>query len=91
MIESESTSLVEWKKIEVRPVRVSYNLNPGRILGQQLQSVLRIVGCLLPDPDFCPSGSQIPDPKTATKERGEKKFVVLPFFVATKSQNFKLY
>jgi hypothetical protein len=29
------------------------------------------------------SGSQIPDPKTATKERGEKKIVVIPFFVAT--------
>jgi hypothetical protein len=28
-------------------------------------------------------GSRIPDPKTATKERGEKKFVVIPFFVAT--------
>jgi hypothetical protein len=25
----------------------------------------------------------IPDPKTATKQRDEKKFVVLPFFVAT--------
>ncbi len=25
----------------------------------------------------------IPDPKTVTKERGEKKFVVKPFFVAT--------
>jgi hypothetical protein len=23
---------------------------------------------------------RIPDPKTATKERGEKKFVVIPFF-----------
>jgi hypothetical protein len=38
-------------------------------------------GCLsrIPDPDFYPSwirisdpGSQIPDPKTATKERGDK-------------------
>jgi hypothetical protein len=38
-------------------------------------------GMLIPDPDFCPS--RIPDPKTATKEKGEKKFVVLPFFVAT--------
>jgi hypothetical protein len=43
----------------------------------------------IPDPDFCPSripdlGSQIPDPKTATKERSEKKFVVVPFFVASK-------
>jgi hypothetical protein len=27
--------------------------------------------------------SWIPDPKTATKERGEKKFVVIPFFVST--------
>jgi hypothetical protein len=34
-------------------------------------------------------GSRIPDPKTATKERGEKKFGVIPFYVAT---NFtKLY
>ncbi len=48
----------------------------------------------IPDPDFYPSripdlGSRIPDPKTATKERGEKKFDVIPFYVAT---NFtKLY
>jgi hypothetical protein len=41
----------------------------------------------IPDPDFYPS--RIPDPKTATKERGEKKFDVIPFYVAT---NFtKLY
>jgi hypothetical protein len=53
-------------------------------------------GCLsrIPDPDFYPSripdpGSRIPDPKTATKERDEKKFDVIPFYVAT---NFtKLY
>ncbi len=32
----------------------------------------------IPDP-----GSRIPDPKTATKGRGEKKFVVKPIFVAT--------
>jgi hypothetical protein len=42
-------------------------------------------GCLsriliLPIPD---PGSRILDPKTATKERGEKKFVVIPFYVAT--------
>jgi hypothetical protein len=39
-------------------------------------------GCLsrIPDPDFYPSW--IPDPKTATKERGEIKYVVMPFFVA---------
>jgi hypothetical protein len=40
-------------------------------------------GCLsrIPDPDFYPT--RIPDPKTATKERGEKKLVVIPFYVAT--------
>jgi hypothetical protein len=44
-------------------------------------------GSRIPDPDFYPS--RIPDPKTATKERGEKKFDVIPFYVAT---NFtKLY
>jgi hypothetical protein len=35
----------------------------------------------IPDPDFYPF--RILDPKTATKERGEKKLVVKPFFVAT--------
>jgi len=35
-----------------------------------------------PDPGFYPS--RIPDPKTATKERGEKKLDVKPFYVATK-------
>jgi hypothetical protein len=32
----------------------------------------------IPDP-----GSRIPDPKTARKERGEKKFIVITFYVAT--------
>jgi hypothetical protein len=36
--------------------------------------------CFLPIPD---PGSRIPDPKTATKERGEKKIFVIPFYVAT--------
>jgi hypothetical protein len=31
--------------------------------------------------------SRIPDPKTATKERGEKKLIVIPFFVPQISQN----
>jgi hypothetical protein len=34
-------------------------------------------GMFIPDPDFYPS--RISDPKTATKERGEKKFVVTNF------------
>jgi hypothetical protein len=42
----------------------------------------------IPDPDFCPS--LIPEPKTATKERGEKKLVVLPFFVATNITKLKI-
>jgi hypothetical protein len=49
-------------------------------------------GFWIPDPDFYPSqildlGSQIPDPKTVTKEIGEKKCVIIPFFIAT---NFKI-
>jgi hypothetical protein len=32
---------------------------------------------------FTHPGSRILDPKTTTKERGEKKLVVKPFFVAT--------
>jgi hypothetical protein len=48
------------------------------------------MGCLyrIPDPDFYPS--RIPDPKTATKERGEKTFFVKPIYVATKFTKFKI-
>jgi hypothetical protein len=35
--------------------------------------------------------TRIPDPKTATKERGEKKFVVIPFFVAAKFHKIENY
>jgi hypothetical protein len=38
-------------------------------------------GMFIPDPDFCPS--RIPDPKTVTKERGEKKIFSKPFFAPT--------
>jgi hypothetical protein len=54
-------------------------------------------GCLsrIPDLDFYPSripdlGSWIPAPKTATKERGEKKFFVIPFYVATNFTNLNI-
>jgi hypothetical protein len=40
------------------------------------------------DLDFYPS--RIPDPKTATKEKGEKKIVVKPFFVATNFTKLKI-
>jgi hypothetical protein len=39
-------------------------------------------------PDF---GSRIPDPKTATKERGEKKLVVVPFFCNNKFHIIEKY
>jgi hypothetical protein len=44
----------------------------------------------IPDPDFSPPGSRIPDPKTSTKERGEKKFVVIPYYVATNFTKLKI-
>jgi hypothetical protein len=45
-------------------------------------------GMFIPDPDFYPFripdlGSRISDPKTATKERGDTKFVVISFYLAT--------
>jgi hypothetical protein len=42
----------------------------------------------IPDPDFYPSGSRIPDPKIATKERGEKKFVVIRYHTFLCSHKF---
>jgi hypothetical protein len=52
-------------------------------------------GMFIPDPDFYPFRipdleSRIPDPKTATKERGENKFVVKSFFVATNFTKLKI-
>ncbi len=41
-------------------------------------------GCLSRILIFTHPGSRIPDPKTATKERCEKKIVVITFFGATK-------
>jgi hypothetical protein len=53
------------------------------------KAVLRIRDVYpVPDPDFYPS--RIPDPKTATKERGEKKFVVITFYVATNFTKFQI-
>jgi hypothetical protein len=49
----------------------------------------------IPDPDFYPSripdlGSQILDPKSGTKERGEKIFIVIPFLETTNFTKFKI-
>ncbi len=38
----------------------------------------------IPDPDFCPS--RIPDPKTATKDRGEKNLKTMLIFEVTKKK-----
>jgi hypothetical protein len=45
-------------------------------------------GMFIPDPDFYPS--RISDPKTAKKERGEKIFLVIPFYVATYFTKLKI-
>jgi hypothetical protein len=42
----------------------------------------------IPDPDFYLS--RIPDPKTGRKERGEKKYFVKHFFVATNFTKCKI-
>jgi hypothetical protein len=39
---------------------------------------------------FTDPGSRIPDPKTATKERGEKKFLSYLFYVATNFTKLKI-
>ncbi len=48
----------------------------------------------IPDPDFYPSRSRIPDPgykKNINKREGRKKTVVIPFLVATNFKKFKTY
>ncbi len=46
-------------------------------------------GSQIPDPDYYPS--RIPDPKTAMKDIGEKKFVVIPFFWSHKFHKIELF
>ncbi len=55
-------------------------------------------GCLsrIPDPDFYPSripdpGSRIPDPKTATRDRGEKNFFCQTIFCSHKFHKTQYY
>ena len=50
------------------------------------KAVLRILILPIPDP-----GSRIPDPKTAMKDRGEKKFLVIPFFWSHKVHKIELF
>jgi hypothetical protein len=67
----------------------------GSLSGPPLRSGARTYLQHIMDPDFysfrIPDlGSLIPHPKTATKERVEKKFVVKPFFVATNFTKLKI-
>jgi hypothetical protein len=48
---------------------------------QYISNSVADLGCLSRILIFTHPGSRIPDPKTATKERGEKKFVVITFYV----------
>jgi hypothetical protein len=48
-------------------------------------------GCLSRILIFTHPGSRMPDPKTVTKERGEEKFDVKPFYVATKFNKIVIY
>jgi hypothetical protein len=50
----------------------------------------RILIFTLPGSRISVTGSRIPNPKTATKERGEKKFVVILFHVATNFTKLKI-
>jgi hypothetical protein len=45
----------------------------------------------IPDPDFYPSRISFPGSKSSKKERGEKIFVVMPFFVATNFTKLKIF
>jgi hypothetical protein len=84
--------------IRANKIIITYTPNLLLYLSSKISISVADPGCLsripdpgcssrIPDPDFYPS--RIPDPKTETKERGEKKVDVKPFDVAT---NFtKLY
>ncbi len=67
------------------------------VTGKEIEFSVADPGCLsrIPDPDFYPSripdlGFRIPDPKTAKKERGEKKFFLITFYVATNFTKLKI-
>jgi hypothetical protein len=70
----------------------NFNILPKILTPMTLMSSLADPGCLsrIPDPDFTHPGSRIPDPKTATKERSEKKLVVITFYVATNFTKLKI-
>jgi hypothetical protein len=55
-------------------MKSSANLQQSYCFTVYVRNTVADPGCLsrIPDPDFYPS--QIPDPKTPTKDRGEKKF-----------------
>jgi hypothetical protein len=56
-----------------------------------VRNSVAVPGCLSRILIFTHPGSRISDPKTATKEKGEKKYVVIPFLKPQISQNCKLF
>jgi hypothetical protein len=71
----------------LRPVLRIRDVYPGsRIL------IFTHPGSRISDPGsrISDPGSRIPYPKTTTKERGEKKIVVIPFYVATNFTKLKI-
>jgi hypothetical protein len=71
--ESKERSIRQNKIISSKHQKLNYStMTPNQCCGS---------GMFIPDPDFYPS--RIPDLKTVTKERVEKKFVVITFFVDT--------
>jgi hypothetical protein len=64
-------------RIRIKEVKFLNRVLHPRVKWQKLRYWVPSVadlGCLsrIPDPDFCSSGSRIPDPKTATKKKGKK-------------------
>jgi hypothetical protein len=73
-------------RIRIQPTKFNEDPDPQQLNIARLcnKSSVADPGCLSRILIFTHPGSRIPDPKTATKERGEKKLDVKPFYVATK-------
>ncbi len=83
-----------WTSIEISFLLIILFLKKSHILFF-LQAVLRIPKPRIlifthPGSRISDLLSRIPDQKTATKERGGKKFVVISFYVATKFTKLKI-
>jgi hypothetical protein len=98
-----SGTLIGWKSGQTTFVPLWDRMEGAWLWALEIQSVMLVFssvadpGCLsrIPDPDFYPSripdpGSRIPDPKTVTKERGEKNLLSY-FFCSHKFHKIDYY